>query len=219
MPLDLTDRLILVAGASGRLGRVVVRHLTEAGATIAALDRSEPDDLPSGVRFYGTDLTDEQEVTRTFESIGTDLGTPWGLIHTVGMWDGGPLGETSLDAWRRMMDVNLTSAFLSIRAFVRHTTEGRIVGIASRQGADRAPEQQAAYAASKAGVIRLLEATSAEQPGLACVAIAPSTILFGDEGTDARGVPVEAIADLCSRLCGDAGAVHDGAVLRAYGDG
>lgn len=219
MPLDLSDRLVLVTGASGRLGRVVVRYLADAGAAVSALDRSEPDDLPPGVRFWGCDVTDEQDVARVFSSVSDELGTPWAVVHTVGTWDGGPLAKTSESSWRQVMDLNLTSAFLVVREFVRHTTEGRIIGIASRQGADRAPEKQAAYAASKAGVIRLLEATSAEHDDLSCVAVAPSTILFGNEEEGSAGVSAEAIARLCARLCGDEGAVHDGAVLRAYGGG
>ncbi|MEL6614463.1 MAG: SDR family oxidoreductase, partial [Bacteroidota bacterium] len=190
-----------------------------SGARVAALDRSAPSDLPGGARGFGADVTDEASIAEAFVAVASEMGTPWGLIHTVGMWDGGPLAETELSVWRQVMDLNLTSAFLCVREAVRRMDAGRIVAIASRQGADRAPEQQAAYAASKAGVVRLVEATAAEHGSISTVAVAPSMILFGGEEPGTAGVTAEAVADLCVRLCGDAGPVHTGATLRAYGDG
>ena len=131
-----------------------------------------------------------------------------------------PLAETTLDDWRSLLDLNLTASFLTVREAVRHFLRdggGRVIGIASRQGADRAPAQQAAYGASKAGLIRLLEATAAEYAGndIQAVAVAPSMILFG--GEDADGVRADDLAAMCAYLCADAGAAHNGATLRMYG--
>ena len=219
MTADLTDRVVLVTGAAGRLGRVVVQRLAAAGARVAALDLGAPDDLPIGARGFAADATDEGSVAEAFTAVARDLGAPWALVHTVGTWDGGPLAETDLAAWRRVMDLNLTSAFVCVREAVRRMEAGRVVCVASRQGADRAPAQQAAYAASKAGVVRLVEATAAEHPGIGATAVAPSMILFGGEEPGTAGVAAEAVADLCVYLCGAGGAVHAGSTLRAYGDG
>ena len=70
------------------------------------------------------------------------------------MWDGSPLAETTLETWNQVMTLNLTSAFLVVREAVRKISDGRIVTIASRQGADAAPAQQAAYAASKGAMVQ-----------------------------------------------------------------
>ena len=222
MTPDLAGAVVVVTGAGGRLGRVVVRRLLGAGARVAALDARLPEELPDGVVAVGADLTDEGSVTEAFGEAEDAAGPVRGLVHTVGMWDGTPFAETSLESWRRMMDVNLTSLFLCFREAARRMASspdaGRLVAIASGQGADGGVAQQAAYSASKAGAVRLVESVAAEYDGrITAVAVAPSTILFGGEGEGAAGVSVEAVADLCVYLCGPGGAVHNGTVLRAYG--
>lgn len=217
---DLTDHVVVVTGATGRLGSVVVQELTKAGARVAALDR-EP--APGGHLVAVTDVTDERATAAAFDRVEREMGTPQAVVHTVGMWDGGALAETSLEAWRRVIDVNLTSAFVvfreAARRMLRAGTEGHLVGVAAGQGVDKGVAQQAAYSASKAGVVRLVEATAAEyrDAGITATAVAPSLILFGDEEPDARGVAVDEVASLCVTLCGSAGTVHNGSVVRAYG--
>ncbi|MEM8599222.1 MAG: SDR family oxidoreductase [Bacteroidota bacterium] len=217
---DLTDTTVLVTGASGRLGRVLLRHLAAAGATVAGIARSAPKDAPEGLHFAAADATDEDALAAAFQQLRDQAGPIDVVIHAVGAWSGGPLAETTLADWRSLLDLNLTASFLTVREAVRHFLRdggGRVIGIASRQGADRAPAQQAAYGASKAGLIRLLEAAAAEHAGddIQAVAVAPSMILFGDEA--AAGVRADDLAALCAYLCTDAGAAHNGATLRMYG--
>ena len=197
-----------------------------------ALDADTPDDAIVAITLPGDGL---REIVATVRA--GDLGDSWRLTEdaaprprravVTGLHpeaevyvDGGPLAEPTLDDWRSLLDLNLTASFLTVREAVRHFLRdggGRVIGIASRQGADRAPAQQAAYGASKAGLIRLLEATAAEYAGndIQAVAVAPSMILFG--GEDADGVRADDLAAMCAYLCADAGAAHNGATLRMYG--
>jgi NAD(P)-dependent dehydrogenase (short-subunit alcohol dehydrogenase family) len=187
---------------------------------VAALDREAP---PGGDLVLVADALDEGALGAAFDRAERELGPVEAVVHTVGMWDGGPLAETGLDAWRRVLDVNLTSAFVVFREAARRMlasgTEGHLVGVAAGQGVDRGVAQQAAYSASKAGVVRLVEAAAAEyrDASITATAVAPSLILFGDEEEGARGVAVDEVADLCVTLCGSAGTVHNGSVVRAYG--
>ena len=217
---NLTDRVVAVTGAAGRLGRIVARQLEAAGARVAGLDRDAHD---VGALALTADVIDEDATERAFDRVVEELGAPHAVVHTVGMWDGSPLVDTSLQAWRTVLDVNLTSAFLVFRAAVRRmraaAISGQLVGIASGQGVDKGVAEQAAYSAAKAGVVRLVEATAAEfrDAGITATAVAPSMILFGDEPPEARGVEVAEVARLCVTLCGPAGTVHNGSVMRAYG--
>jgi NAD(P)-dependent dehydrogenase (short-subunit alcohol dehydrogenase family) len=165
-------------------------------------------------------VTDEAEVVSVFQQIGETYGHIDALVHTVGMWNGKPFLDTTLDDWEQIMRVNLTSTVLCFREAARlmQGRGGRLIGIASGQGADRGHAQQAGYSASKAGVIRLVEAVAGEFEGTGITAhvIAPSFILFED-AADHKGVPVSDLADLAVYLCGSAGASLNGATLRAYG--
>ena len=218
---DLTDRIVVVTGAAGRLGRVVVDQLEAAGARVAGLDRAPGG--AGGALALDADVTDERSTAEAFDAVERALGTPAAVVHAVGMWDGRPFAETTLEAWRTVLDVNLTSAFLVFREAVRRMraggVAGHLVGVAAGQGVDKGLAEQAAYSASKAGVLRLVESVAAEHRDaeITATAVAPSLILFGDEPDDARGVDVAEVAGLCVTLCGPAGTIHNGSVMRAYG--
>ncbi len=217
---DLSGRVVVVTGAAGRLGRIVTHELAAAGARVAGLDREAHD---VGALSLEADVTDEAAVAEALARVAGSLGEPDALVHTVGMWAGQPFAETSLADWRTVLDVNLTSTFVTFRAAVRRMLDagraGRLVALASGQGADKGLAEQAAYSASKAGVVRLVEAVAAEYRAedVTAAAVAPSMILFGDEPEGTRGVEAEEVARLCVTLCGSAGAVHSGSVVRAYG--
>jgi NAD(P)-dependent dehydrogenase (short-subunit alcohol dehydrogenase family) len=222
MSPDSHDRFVIVAGASGRLGRALTRHLLDTGATVVGIDAAGIDPAAEHEHFHAltADLTDERGVERVFADAARIAGAPSALIHVVGMWDGKPLVDTSLEDWRRVMDVNLTSAFLCFREALRHFRgHGRLVAVASKQGTEGGVAQQAAYSASKAGVVRLVEATARELAGtgITAAAVAPSMILFGGEDEGTQGVSVARIAALCTYLSSEVGAEHNGSVIRAFG--
>lgn len=223
---NLAGKVIAVTGAGGRLGAQVVHRFAQQGATIAAIVQNEDEvhsiPFPEGAEGWAfpADVTDEAMVEACFGQIGNQFGHVDVLVHTVGGWDGRPFLETSEADWSRILRLNLTSAFLCFREAARlmEGGGGQLIAIASAQGADRGRAEQAAYSAAKAGVVRLVESVAAEfsDRGITAHAIAPSTILF--EGTaDQPGVPVHHLVDLCMYLCTDAGAAHNGTVLRAYG--
>jgi len=213
--------LVIVTGASGRLGSLVVEGFLDAGYRVAGLDRTVKDGGAAPV--FGFDAADEASVADAFDRIVRDHGVPSVVVHTVGMWAMKPFSETALSDWKMMMDVNLTSTFLVFREALRRMqgsgapASGRLIGISSKQGSVEGAAQQAAYSASKAGVKRIVEALAAELSGsgITAHAIAPSMILF--EGDDGEGVAACDLVDHCLHLASDAGASLNGATLHAFG--
>lgn len=217
---NLDGKVVVITGGTGRLGERMVRGFAGRGAIVATLDRMPPPEgLPGSCHAFQVDVTDEDAVEQVFAQIPETCGPVDALVHTVGTWAGQPFLDTALDDWQRLLTLNLTSTFLCFRAAARQMQGrgGRLIGIASGQGADGGVAQQAAYSASKAGVVRLVEAVAAEfeGTGLTAHAIAPSTLLFDDSSDD--GVPAGDIVKLALYLCTPAGAALNGATLRAYG--
>jgi len=222
---DLRGRVVVVTGASGRLGQAVVQTLAQAGATVAAVVFSEeeaqkiifPPEAPEGWAYL-CDVTDEGSVYHTFSSIYQELGPIYGLVHTVGSWASAPFASATLEHWYEQMMLNLTSTFLCFRSAIPMVApvRGHLIAIASRQGAEKGVAEQAAYSAAKAGVIRLVESVADEHKGvLGAYTIAPS-VLLTNENTGA-GVTTLAIAEVCLSLLLDDQHTLSGNVLKAYG--
>ncbi|MCS7081894.1 MAG: SDR family oxidoreductase [Bacteroidetes bacterium] len=225
----LRDRVVVITGA-GRLGRALVRLFSqsEPGGLVVISRRAEslhalevsgqPDASWWGLT---ADLTQEAEVQAAFEAVHARWGRLDVLIHTVGTWAGSPLLETSLEAWEDLMRLNLNSAFLCFREALRWMQPrryGRLIAIASMQGLERGRSGQAAYSASKAGLIRLVESVALEYwgSGITANAIAPSLIREADQ--EGPGVSAEAVARLCLFLAQEEAGAISGETLRIYGD-
>ncbi|MBT8399975.1 MAG: SDR family oxidoreductase [Rhodothermia bacterium] len=214
---------VVVTGGGGRLGSKLVRRFLDDGANVAAIVISDEEAarVPSAettALVKIADVTDEDSVVTAFEELHDELGGLDAVIHTVGMWGQEVFAKTRLSSWEKMMSVNLTSAFLCFREAVRHMGDGgTLIAITSRQGADRGVGGQAAYSAAKAGIIRLVEAVADEHAssGITAHAIAPSTILFEEEGD---GVQASEVVSLVVYLTNH-GPSLDGATVRAYGSG
>lgn len=230
-----SSAVVGITGADGRLGRHLVDGYRRNGWQVVAFTHGANVD---GTHQITVDVTDEVSVKQAFAKANDAFGPMDVFIHTVGGWGRAPFLDTSLEDWRSMMRLNLTSTFLCFREATRYMTgkggdamdevrrgRRRLVAISSRQGAITGVAQQAAYSAAKAGVVRLVEAVAAEfaPGGPTAHALAPSTILFDDDADAARssgeGVPVADLVDTCLFLSSPAGASFNGATLTAFGRG
>lgn len=221
---SLSNKVVVITGAAGRLGRRIVAQFAEEGAIIAAivLNDEEARSIPFPEHAEGwafpADVTDEEIVMACFEQIGRQFTSVDALIHTVGGWEAKPFLQTSAADLDRMLRLNLTSAFLCFREAARlmDSRGGQLIAIASAQGADRGAAEQVGYSAAKAGVVRLVESVSAElkDSGITAHAVAPSTILHDGDG---HGVSADAIVEICHSLVTSTSAALNGATIRAYG--
>jgi 3-oxoacyl-[acyl-carrier protein] reductase len=125
---QLSNRVVLVTGASGGIGGDLVRAFVAEGARVVAHfgehgDRAEAlaHELGAACVPFGADLTLEADVERLFAEIETGLGPVDVLVANAGHWpsDPVPLGAMTLKRWNETLTVNLTSVFLCAREFLR----------------------------------------------------------------------------------------------------
>ena len=163
---DLRGKVAIVTGGNGGIGLGMARGLATAGArvVIAARNASKSRTAVADLTGRGgealaveTDVVDERLVARLFETTLEHWGRLDILVNNAGTNIRKPVQELSLDEWRRVLDTNLTSAFLCSRAAYpafRAVGGGKIINIGSMMslfGASFAP----AYGSSKGGIVQL----------------------------------------------------------------
>jgi NAD(P)-dependent dehydrogenase (short-subunit alcohol dehydrogenase family) len=159
------SRTVVVTGGAKGIGRAVVQRFMALGdrVTVLARDQAALAKLPLGLATAVCDVTDEAAVSQAFEAIGVvDV-----LVNNAGMGESAPLHRTTLESWRRHLDVNATGAFLCMRAVIggmRERGRGAIVTVASTAARAGVP-YTSAYSASKHAAVGLTRAVAAELAG------------------------------------------------------
>jgi NAD(P)-dependent dehydrogenase (short-subunit alcohol dehydrogenase family) len=193
---------VAITGGTGGLGTAVVERLSRT-YEVVVLDRSRLDDV-----------TNETSVRKAFAG----LGEHYALVHLVGGWTGGKVAETSLETWSRMLDLNLTGAFLAIRESLAHLTRpGRIVAVSSIASLSPAPGS-AAYTVAKSALNTLIETVAAEHrgTGLTANAVLPdamATPAMLRETDASKLVPVERVAETIAFLLSEEATNVTGALI------
>lgn len=180
MKLDGIDgRVALVTGAARGIGRCIAETLRDQGARVAAGSRTAP--AIEGVLGIEMDVSSEEAVEAAFTQVEQELGTVDLLVANAGIYVVERLEDTSLDSWRRTMDVNLDGVFLCVRRALpsmRDRGYGRVVIVGSSAGKTGGKRPGAAYGASKAGVMTLARGLAFEFGGSGATvnAVAPALI-------------------------------------------
>jgi len=230
MQLDgFTDRVAIVTGGAGGIGRKVAERFLALGARVAVTDARESD-VPDCLNVQ-MDVTDEADVRAGVARIAAELGTPAILVQAAGIFRVEPFEETTAASWNLSIAVNLTGAFHVAQAVLPHMREagyGRLVALGSSAGITGGSKSTAAYGASKAGVMALTKAIATEYApyGITSNALAPSLIetdmvaniaeLITRVPVGRLGQPGE-VADLVAFLCSEHAGFITGAVVDING--
>jgi NAD(P)-dependent dehydrogenase (short-subunit alcohol dehydrogenase family) len=165
----LVGRHAVVTGGGRGIGAAIASALAAAGARVTLMGRNEAElkakleRLPVG-QAVRCDVSDEAGVAAAFAEATRSFGPVGILVNNAGAADSAPFLRTSLELFRRMLDVNLIGTFLCSRAALPDMLEagfGRVVNVASVAGLKGAP-YVSAYCASKHGVIGLTRALALE---------------------------------------------------------
>lgn len=195
-PTDRLDgRVALVTGAGSKdgIGYAIARRLIGLGARVGIVSttrRIHERAAELGAAGFVVDLVDPAEVEAFADAVRDALGDVEVLVNNAGMASVAspevlrPVSQLTDDDWRAEIDRNLTTAFLTSRAFVGGMTErgwGRIVNVSSTTGPVNAMPAEAGYAAGKAGMVGLTRALAMEvvADGVTVNAVAPGWIHTG----------------------------------------
>jgi len=189
-PFDLSGRTALVTGSSRGLGFAIARGLAEAGAAVVlngvntkrlADAAEELRNAGHKVEMLSFDVTDEKAIAAAFaeldaRGIAVDI-----LVNNAGIQYRKPMLELETENWQRVLDTNLTSAFLVGREAARRMVErgyGKIINIGSLMS-DLGRATVAPYTVAKGGIKMLTKAMAAEwaELGIQANAIGPGYML------------------------------------------
>jgi len=183
---ELDGKVAVITGASKGLGKAMSLALGAAGANIALVARDvdqlngvkqELENLGGQAQVFPADLLEEEQVRTLEKNVMEAFGGVHILINNAGMNLRKPLVEFTLQEWHRVLDTNLTSAFLLCRSFVPHMKGkgyGRVINMASSMSRVSLPGRSA-YSASKTALLGLTRALALElaEEGITVNAISP----------------------------------------------
>ncbi|MCY4018972.1 MAG: SDR family NAD(P)-dependent oxidoreductase [Chloroflexi bacterium] len=229
---EFRDQVALITGASGLLASGVVPVFRAGGASLVLTCGDERlyerfPDLASDqahLCYPATDLSDAETVDGLVAAAVERFARIDVLVNIVGGWDAGQaVHETSVSTWQTMFQMNATIAFLMSRAVIPTMLEqssGKIINIGARPGL-RASGQDAAYAASKAALLRLTESMSEEykRRGIRVNAVLPSAVVTEEQFAEDphSGVTPAQLGKVIAFLASDAGSIINGVAIPAYG--
>jgi NAD(P)-dependent dehydrogenase (short-subunit alcohol dehydrogenase family) len=236
--MNFHDKIVLVAGGTGGLGREVTMAFLEAGASVVVTYRRADEfaAVASSAKRIGArppdgelvDVTDADAVEKFVAGLVAKHGRVDVMVNSVGGYAGGKnLWEVDSHAYDQMLQLNLKAGFVLARAIVPvmiRQNRGWIVNIASKAAVDHGAGG-ALYAASKAGALALFDSLAAEvKPyNINVNSVLPSII---DTAANREAMPQadfskwpkpDEIARVILFLCSEEARVIHGAAIPVYG--
>jgi NAD(P)-dependent dehydrogenase (short-subunit alcohol dehydrogenase family) len=235
----MNEKVVLVTGGAGNLGQAVSRAFLEAGAKVAVpvykTDQSESLEEMSArfgprLNAFALDLRTERGAEQAIRQAVEWGGTLHAVVHLVGGYSGGArLADTPYEIWTRMVELNMTSAYLVARFALPRLLEaggGSLVFVSSR-AAFEAGVGRSAYAATKAGVVALARVIAEEYgaEGIRSNVLVPDTIDTEDnrraqpEADHSRWISPAAVAEVILFLASGRSRAVNGAAVPVYNPG
>ncbi|MDV4169912.1 SDR family oxidoreductase [Rhodovulum sp. FJ3] len=182
---DLTDKVVVITGASRGIGAAAAVEMAKSGAKVALLARNRDaiDQIAAGIGdaaiAIACDVADADQVTVAFDQAVSHFGQIDVVINNAGIIDPiARLGDADADAWGTLIDVNLKGAFYGVQAALRHMPTGGTIITVSSGAASNPIAGWSAYCASKAGAAMLTRCLDLEyrDAGIRAFGLSPGTV-------------------------------------------
>jgi len=135
---DNNDRLIVITGGGGGIGRATALLCARRGDRVAILDKNaqSANEAADAARSLGAsgaiglecDVSDEAQVAQAFALIHAQFGAPYGIFANAGIDVGGLIHEMPLERWRLILDTNLTGIFLTCKHGLQQMLAAKVSG-------------------------------------------------------------------------------------------
>ena len=168
--IDLKNKKIIVTGASGGIGNAIVKKLTECGANVLATGTKveKLEELKSkyaNIKILSFNISQSEKIEEFIENATNQLGGNLDcIVNNAGLTEDNLAIRMSLDEWKKVIDINLTSTFLlskfSVKKMLKNKS-GKIINITSVVG-HTGNLGQANYTASKAGIVAMSKSLALE---------------------------------------------------------
>ncbi len=197
MDLNLKDKVALVTGGSGGIGKAICLALAEEGMKVAVnyidLDNQKEmaEKLVADIKekcgteadIFEADISSEQAVLKMYADITAKYNQVDVLVNNAAICPVGPVKDMELKTWKQAMDVNLDGTFLCSREFIRQQLDkglkGRVVNIASQAAFRGSVSGKSPYDTTKGGMVTFTIALAREMAphGIGVNAIAPGLVM------------------------------------------
>lgn len=172
--MDLNDKVAIITGGARGIGREIAENFLQKGSKVYIFDVNEAEALSASREFtaiygkgkfffFNVDITDEKKVEDSIEAISDENNGIDILVNNAGITKDNLLIRMSLDDWNKVLEINLTGAFLCSKHVLKHMIKrsGRIINVSSIVGI-HGNAGQCNYSASKAGLIGLTKSLARE---------------------------------------------------------
>jgi NAD(P)-dependent dehydrogenase (short-subunit alcohol dehydrogenase family) len=180
----LRGRRIVITGAASGIGRRTALLFAQEGAALTLLD-CDAEGLSAIAamtrgRAFKVDVADEASVAHAVEEGAATMGGIDGVVNAAGIMMRGSVLEVGVEAWRHVLEVNLTGTYIVVRCclpWLTKATAATIVNLGSGQALLPNAPFRTAYAASKGGVLNLTRALAAElAPAIRVNSVCPGLV-------------------------------------------
>lgn len=197
MRIPLEGKNALVTGGARGIGRTVATTLAAAGANVLVCYRREGEatellarelkSTPGDHHLVKADISEQTEVDALFEECGRRFGALDAVVNNAGVISHVPFGDLSPDEWRRVLDTNLTGAFLVTQGALPLLSRGGSITLIGSKAASVGVPLRSHYTATKAALVGLMRGLTKELGplGIRVNVVAPGII-------DTGGLPAQA---------------------------